>query len=85
MSMPAISAKDDTSALIPHLCAVIDQTGEALHIVCGFDNSVQMEYALSLIHIYYKIRRVNIFRSICSVAAKREFVNELLITNYYTR
>lgn len=45
--MPAISAKDDTSALIPHLCAVVDQAGEALHIVCGFDNSVQMEYAFA--------------------------------------
>lgn len=34
------------------------------------------------LYAHYKIRRVNIFRSICSVAAKREFVNELLITNY---
>ena len=32
------------------------------------------------LYAHYKIRRVN--RSICSVAAKREFVNELLITNY---
>lgn len=42
-----ISAKDDTSALIPHLCAVTDRSGEALHIVCGFDNSVQAEYAFA--------------------------------------
>ncbi|MEQ3031528.1 hypothetical protein [Alistipes indistinctus] len=34
------------------------------------------------LYAHYKIRRVNIFRSICAVAAKREFVNELLITNY---
>ena len=34
------------------------------------------------LYAHYKIRRVNIYRSICSVAAKREFVNELLITNY---
>lgn len=30
----------------------------------------------------YRIQRLSIFRSICSVAAKRETVNELLITNY---
>lgn len=30
----------------------------------------------------YNIRRIGIFRSICSIAAKRETVNELLITNY---
>lgn len=34
------------------------------------------------LYAHYKIRRVNVYRSICSVAAKREFVNELLITNY---
>ena len=45
--MPTISVKDDTSALIPHLCAVVDQSGEALHIVCGFDDSVQTEYAFA--------------------------------------
>lgn len=45
--MPTISVKDDTSALIPHLCAVVDQSGEALHIVCGFDDSVQAEYAFA--------------------------------------
>lgn len=45
--MPTISVKDDTSALIPHLCAVVDQSREALHIVCGFDDSVQAEYAFA--------------------------------------
>ena len=34
------------------------------------------------LYAHYNIRRVNVYRSICSVAAKREFVNELLITNY---
>lgn len=34
------------------------------------------------LYAHYKIRHVNIYRSIRSVVAKREFFNEPLITNY---
>lgn len=30
----------------------------------------------------FKIQKVSIYRSICSIAAKRRNVNELIITNY---
>ena len=32
--------------------------------------------------LYVHIQRLSIFRSVCSIAEKRETVNELLIRNY---
>ena len=45
-------------------------------------NALQLRPLSEDLYVGFHIQRLSIFRSVCSIAEKRETVNELLIRNY---